>query len=190
MKHVIDISCILLALIFLTSCAFVKEPVLGTTDQEELNHEQLLELNDDELIQAILDQIYKKTASLDSKEELLILNDYERNFYMAFWFDSEVCWDGSYFYFLNFSDSYLPYAVESLKNVGAADHAQLFADFCKENDLDFNDPKVINFKENEKEYEKMIDVFDEFDTAYYELLENEPMDPILAEYIRSNIDQF
>jgi len=195
MKHNIRILCVFVVLaalcMMLTACA--SSGIKNHDDIEsnkKISSVDLSDLDDDELIEAVMDNIYYKTASVDASMELDVLNQYERNFYMAFWFDSEVLWDGLYFYFWNFSDTYLPYAEDALVAVGAIPHAELFAEFCEENQIKIDDPVVKNFRNNEYLFKNNEEAFYEFDSKYYDLIEMMPIEPLLASYIRDNIENF
>ena len=86
--------------------------------------------------------------------------------------------------------AYLPYTESSLTAVGATSHAKLFTDFCDENQININDEAVKNFRDNEDIFKKKMGTFDEFDTEYYSLVENDPIEPLLAEYVRNNVEHF
>lgn len=189
----IVIACIILCSVF-TACMpsylkdFINDASAEPTPPAPVD---LSSLEDSALIQAVLDNIYYKTIDCSSREEELpLLNEYERNFYVAFWFDSEVQWDGLYYYFYNCGYAYLPYTESSLTAVGATSHAKLFTDFCDENQININDETVKNFRDNEDIFKKKMGTFDEFDTEYYSLVENDPIEPLLAEYVRNNVEHF
>ena len=77
-----------------------------------------------------------------------------------------------------------PYVSQSLAEIGAAEYQRLYDDFIADNDIDISGLDEI-------EYEDMYDMypFDDFDDDYYELYGRQPLETMLAAYIRAYIDE-
>ena len=73
---------------------------------------------------------------------------------------------------------------KSLDEIGAVEYQRLYDDFIADNDIDISSL-------DETEYEDMYDMypFDEFDDTYYRLYSRQPLETMLASYIRAHIDE-
>ena len=98
-------------------------------------------------------------------------------------FDMEVQCGGLCQFFYNDCEE-APYVSQSLAEIGAAEYQRLYDDFIADNDIDIS-------RLDEIEYEDMYDMypFDDFDDDYYELYGRQPLETMLAAYIRAYIDE-
>lgn len=110
-------------------------------------------------------------------------NDAQRVVYTVAEFDMEVQCGGLCQFFYNDCEE-APYVSQSLAEIGAAEYQRLYDDFIADNDIDISGLDEI-------EYEDMYDVypFDDFDDDYYELYGRQPLETMLAAYIRAYIDE-
>lgn len=84
-----------------------------------------------------------------------------------------------------------PELEEALSQVGAESFRKLFHNFVTENDIDVTqlDSFVIHSAEEFVAQNERYP-FDEFDEAYYELYEREPLDALCTAYIRRHLGDF
>lgn len=110
-------------------------------------------------------------------------NDAQRVVYTVAEFDMEVQCGGLCQFFYNDCEE-APYVSQSLAEIGAAEYQRLYDDFIADNDIDISELDEI-------EYEDMYDMypFDDFDDDYYELYGRQPLETMLAAYIRAYIDE-
>lgn len=110
-------------------------------------------------------------------------NDAQRVVYTVAEFDMEVQCGGLCQFFYNDCEE-APYVSQSLAEIGAAEYQRLYDDFIADNDIDIS-------RLDEIEYEDMYDMypFDDFDDDYYELYGRQPLETMLAAYIRAYIDE-
>ena len=110
-------------------------------------------------------------------------NDAQRVVYTVAEFDMEVQCGGLWQFFYNDCEE-APYVSQSLAEIGAAEYQRLYDDFIADNDIDISGLDEI-------EYEDMYDMypFDDFDDDYYELYGRQPLETMLAAYIRAYIDE-
>lgn len=94
-------------------------------------------------------------------------------------------------FFVNSSREVAPYILECLEVIGATAYAELLSDFVIKNDISLNDLGSF-ITEDIDEYEEQTEryPFDEFDDAYYELYEKEPLERFLLEYVKKNLKDF
>ncbi len=107
-------------------------------------------------------------------------NDAQRVVYTVAEFDMEVQCGGLCQFFYNDCEE-APYVSQSLAEIGAAEYQRLYDDFIADNDIDIS-------RLDEIEYEDMYP-FDDFDDDYYELYGRQPLETMLAAYIRAHIDE-
>lgn len=111
------------------------------------------------------------------------LNDAQKTVYAVAEFDMEVqCGGLCQFLYNDYEEA--PYVSSSLAKIGADEYQKLYDSFIEGNDIDIS-------RLDEIEYEDMYDMypFDEFDDAYYELYGRQPLETMLAAYIREHIDE-
>lgn len=110
-------------------------------------------------------------------------NDAQRVVYTVAEFDMEVQCGGLCQFFYNDCEE-APYVSQSLAEIGAAEYQRLYDDFIADNDIDISGLDEI-------EYEDMYDMypFNDFDDDYYELYGRQPLETMLAAYIRAHIDE-
>lgn len=111
------------------------------------------------------------------------LNDAQKVVYAIAELDMEVQCGGLCQFFYNDCEE-VSYVSKSLAEIGAAGYQKLYDDFIDDNNIDISGLDEI-------EYEDLYDMypFDDFDDAYYELYERQPLETILAAYIREHIDE-
>lgn len=114
-----------------------------------------------------------------------------RAIYTVECFDREVQNGGLCQYFVNASRETAPELEEALSQVGAESFRTLFHDFITEHDIDvtqlerFAIHSADQFADQARRYP-----FDDFDEAYYQLYEQEPLDSLCAAYIRRHLGDF
>jgi len=103
--------------------------------------------------------------------------------YTLYLFDLEVQNGGLSQFFLNSSGEFAPFVPSALLSVEADEYEALLAHFLDETDLDL---KNLEDCDNEK-YNA---AYGEFDDRYYVLYESQPLDEMVAAYIREHADMF
>ena len=148
-----------------------------------MTNEELLNLSDDELFEAVNVICY-----LDIDDEKIdSINACKRVLFTVINFDAEVNNGGLCQFFVNSSRISAPYVSESLGAINALKTKKLFDDFIRENDIDLENLEsfiiddLSEFEEQNNRYP-----FDDFDNAYYEI---EDINKLLVSYARENIDK-
>lgn len=150
-----------------------------------LTASELEKLDDSALIEALDTTLYFDVTgeSIDS------INDKQRvvstilNYYL------EIQNGGLCQFFVNSSRSFAPYVLISLKQIGADEMFELFNNFISNNDIrldfldDFEIYNVDDFKEQYKRYP-----FEAFDDSFMKLYENNPLEKLLLNFVRQNIE--
>lgn len=148
---------------------------------KSMSNEQLLELSEDELYDAV-----SCVCSLDIDDDKLdSANELQRAFYVVNYFDLEVNNGGLCQFFVNSSRVCAPYVSKSLEIIGALKTKKLFDRFVADNKIDLEnlDSFIIidvdEFKTQKKRYP-----FDDFDNFYYE---TEEIHKLLISFAKKNI---
>ena len=136
-----------------------------------------------ENIEDLSDYALVEEAYFGLGDDFEAFNDAQRVVYTVAEFDMEVQCGGLCQFFYNDCEE-APYVSQSLAEIGAAEYQRLYDDFIADNDIDISGLDEI-------EYEDMYDVypFDDFDDDYYELYGRQPLETMLAAYIRAYIDE-
>ena len=154
-----------------------------------MNAEEFLKLTDEDLVVMMNIRIDKQMDDAEPEECLELLDGAKKVFYVAAYFEQEICNGGLCQFFVNSSRVLAPLVGESLKAIGAKEYNELYNDFVNENKIDLTD--LSSFITNDADnYEKQYDRYDfeKFDNAFCELLEEKSLDSILAKYVRENME--
>ena len=136
-----------------------------------------------ENIEGLSDYDLVEEAYFGLGDDFKALNDAQKVVYTVAEFDMEVqC--GGLCQFLYNDCGEAAYVSKSLDEIGAVEYQRLYDDFIADNDIDISSL-------DETEYEDMYDMypFDEFDDTYYRLYSRQPLETMLASYIREHIDE-
>ncbi len=134
----------------------------------------LLDNEINNLYEELLGKVYNE---ITFEEDLSLLDENERVFYVLYTFDLEWCNGGLCQFFSNSSGEFAPYISDYLKIVGAIEHKKLYDDFIKENKINVNDLSFFK-TEDLNEYQDIVNAypFEDFDDEFSDLEE-------LADYI-------
>lgn len=134
----------------------------------------LLDNEINNLYEELLGKVYNE---ITFEEDLSLLDENERVFYVLYTFDLEWCNGGLCQFFSNSSGEFAPYISDYLKIVGAIEHKKLYDDFIKENEINVNDLSFFKI-EDLNEYQDIVNAypFEDFDDEFSDLEE-------LADYI-------
>lgn len=129
----------------------------------------------------IYDKICDKAYNPQIKDDdLSLLTQDERIFFVVYTFNTEVLNGGLCQFFVNSSRAYAPLISECLQAVGALSQKQLFDNFIKTNNINLNDLSAFKISSSEEWGEKLkLYPFDDFDDNFEEL------DDILEEFAMS-----
>lgn len=170
---------------------FFQELFKNAKDPFALNPEQLGELSDEELLEALWDRVLAEEEEMEMEEFLTSCGKAKRVFYVIYYFDMEVQNGGLCQYFVNSSRETAPYVSDCLKTIGAEEFDRLLGRFVEANRIDLRDlhsfavRSVKEFEAQTKRYP-----FDDFDDAYYALYEKKPLDKQLVQYVRLHLEEF
>lgn len=173
----------------LTFAEKVKDVVEKSLDYLEMSADELLELSDEELYDAIMERIDEKIADCEDMDEIRdALTDEEFAFYTVDRFKQEVEDGGIDSLFDGSSDDLVPYISECLEIIGADEHKELFDSFVAVND--FASEYIPGFDSGiigsiVSEIDSLTS--DEFDEQFNEL---DDLEDELQDFARDNIDSF
>lgn len=158
-----------------------------------LTSEELKQLPEEELLDAVLARVDIKTEKLEAEHEsfptaISLLSEKERSVYCVNYLDCEVNNGGLCQFFANSSGVTAPFIANSLGTIGALEHKELFEAFVNKYGIDTND--LSSFKSDDVEaflaqYKRFP--FDEYDNAFYKM---KPLRDYLVEFVKENIDAF
>ena len=119
----------------------------------------------------IYDEICDKAYNPQIKDDdLSLLTQDERIFFVVYTFNMEVLNGGLCQFFVNSSRAYAPLISEYLQAVGALSQKQLFDNFIKTNNINLNDLSAFKISSSEEWGEKLkLYPFDDFDDNFEEL---------------------
>ncbi len=120
-------------------------------------------------------------------EDISLLTDNEKIFYVLYTFDMEFQNGGLCQFFVNSSRNFAPYVSEYLEKVGAIEHKKLFDNFIKSNDINLNDLSFFIIDDLDF-YEEKCNAypFDDFDDEFSELPE---LIKILEEFLNDILNK-
>ena len=154
-----------------------------------MSSDELSNLSDDDLFEAVLIRTGSKVDSFESPEEgIKALNDKERIFYAVSSLDLELDNGGLCQFFANSSREVASMVSECMRYIGADEHSKLYDDFICKYDIDVNDLSSFD-SETEEEFSKQYEryPFDEFDDEFCYI---EPLQDYLIKFIKENIKDF
>lgn len=157
----------------------------------EMSTEELLELNDLELYNAISLKLQQEERNMDVEEVLAKFTGAKRVSYVVQYYFMEVNNGGLCQYFVNSSRLTAPYILEGLKTIGADPYYEQLKQFIDENQIDLNDLDSFII-EDVDEFETQLGryPFDEFDDQFYTLEEEYGVEEYLSRYVREHIQEF
>ena len=141
--------------------------------------------------EALWDCVSFRLSQQDGAQVLAEESLPRRAIYTVECFDREVQNGGLCQYFVNSSRETAPELEEALSQVGAESFRILFHDFVTEHEIDvtqlerFAIHSADQFAAQARRYP-----FDDFDEAYYQLYEQEPLDGLCAAYVRQHLGDF
>lgn len=198
-KKLISITVAIICCLSLTGCSAlkekltfaekVKEVVEKGLDYLEMSGDELLELADGELYEAINERIDEKIADCEDMDEIRDeLTEEEFAFYTVNRFKEEVEENGIDALFDGSSDDLVPLISECLDVIGADEHKELYDTFVAVND--FASEVIPGFDKGIigsvlSGIESLTS--DEFDEQFEELPD---LEDALQDYARDNIDNF
>lgn len=167
---------------------FEKRPIYKVLTADIINN-----IKDDDLEQAIIDNIQSKFNADYSNEEDIVRNLSlgQRAFYVTWLLEAEVNNGGFNQFYFNSSGQLADLAEDSFKIIGAVKFADLVKqansiyDDIKDDLEKFNDGTIESFS---KSYEQ--NPLNELDDKFYKLYKDEPLGQIRIEYIRENVNEF
>ena len=157
----------------------------------EMGFEELSVLSDDELLEALTTRMIAEEGNMEVEECLQQFKGAKRIFYVVNYFDMEVQNGGLCQFFVNSSRNVAPYILECLNTIGASQYEKMLSEFVTEHGISMDNldsfiiDDVDEFEEQTQRYP-----FDDFDDAYYELYEKEPLDRMLVNYAKNNLKDF
>lgn len=155
----------------------------------KMSAEELLQLSDDELFDAVWARTEKAVSTKDDLlEGFNFLNEEQRIFYAVFLLEFEVNNGGLCQFFVNPSRIVAPFVSEYMEIIGAKEHKELYDTFIEKHQIDISDLSSFDTEtidEFQNQYERYP--FDEYDDAFYEL---EPLQNHLTEFIKGHIEKF
>lgn len=153
--------------------------------------EQLAQLTNRELLQALSARILVEEAHMETKECLRTFKGAKRVFYIVNYFDMEIQNGGLCQFFVNSSREVAPYVLECLEVIGANEYKMLLHEFTTKNRISlvdlksFNTDDIADYEAQTKRYP-----FDDFDDAYSALNEKKPLEVLLLKYSKKNLQDF
>lgn len=156
-----------------------------------MTKEELGSLPDEELMDALSTILLNREGEMDVEECLQEFCGAVKISYIVNYFDMEVQNGGLCQYFVNSSRMTAPYILECMDVIGAVCYKDLLEKFISENDISLDDLDSF-ITEDIKDYQKQVKryPFDDFDDAYYELYEDDPLEQYLLEYVRKHLEEF
>lgn len=154
---------------------------------------ELKELSTDDLFEAITERMSIEEEKYDYETNVCLnmFKNAKRVFYIVNYFDMEVQNGGLCQFFVNSSREIAPYLIECLHEIHAYDYEKLLSDFINTHhiSLDALDSFIID---DIDDYENQTEryPFDDFDDAYYDLYEKNPLQDLLCEYIQKHLEDF
>ena len=167
---------------------FSKKKTYQTMTIEEF---KLLSSND--LFDIIQNQMMTEEERCDFDPNVCLreFSGAKRIFYIVNYFDMEVQNGGLCQFFVNSSRIVAPFILESLHSIEAYDYEALLSSFINKHHISLN--QLDSFITDDiDEYEQQTEryPFDDFDDAYYELYESNPLQHLLTKYIKKHIEEF
>ena len=156
-----------------------------------MSYDDLCLLSDDELKEAISIRMTGAERHLEVEECVSTFEGAKKIYYIVNYFDMEVQNGGLCQYSVNSSRLTAPYILDSLQKIGAISYYQLLSNFINQNNIHLDDLDSFIIEDiDEFEMQTKRYPFDNFDNAYYELYEKEPLENLLFEYSKHNLKDF
>ena len=155
--------------------------------------EELLELSDENLLDAVLIRITNKINRNESQiAGVKCLSEEQRIFYSVVCFQKQINKGGLCQFFINTSRVVAPMLSDYLKAIKAPKHKKIYDAFVKNNKIDLEDLSsfaIEYYQDYDTEYDerKKRYPFDDFDKEFYKL---GSLEKHLFKYIRENISNF
>lgn len=158
---------------------------------QEMSIDELKQLDNDELMEALQNRMLHEEEKMDVEECLHTFENTKRVFYIVNYFDMEVQNGGLCQYFVNSSRLTAPYILECLHTIQATSYEMLLKNFIMKHQISLNDLSsfiIDDVDEYEKQFERYP--FDDFDDAYYQCYENDPLEKYLLDYSKEHLNDF
>lgn len=157
---------------------------------DTMSAEELIALPDDELVHAVIDRADAKHGG-NAAEETGKLSEPERWAYVAARYDMEFMNGGLCQYFANSSRFTAPYLADALYAIGANKTQRHFSDFVTKHGIDvaelgmFAGDSHTEYLKNTQRYP-----FDEFDETCAAINEDENLQALIEQYVRTHLSVF
>jgi len=164
-------------------------------DKEKLflsmSYQELKDLDDELLFEALSCRILNEEESMDVDECLDTFKGAKRVFYIVNYFDMEVQNGGLCQFFVNSSRMVAPYILNCLHEINAIEYETLLNGFISKHDISLNNLDSFILDDID-DYEKQVEryPFDDFDDKYYDLYEEHPLEKYLLEYCKKYLNEF
>lgn len=157
----------------------------------KMSVDDLRGLSDEELKEALWERILAEEDDLEVIECLHKFRGAKRIYYVVNYFDMEVQNGGLCQFFVNSSKDVAPYILKCLRIIDAVSYEKLLKEFVETHKIklteleSFDIDDIDDYEEQTKRYP-----FDDFDDAYYELYEREPLEDMLIAYAKQHLEDF
>lgn len=171
----------------------VREEMKKIENYKNMSVDELKKLSDEELREALSERLMAEEDKYgwEVNECLHGFKGAKRVYYIVNYFDMEVQNGGLCQFFVNSSREVAPYILKCLRMIEALSYEKLLREFVEKYDIDLRELESFIVEEIE-DYEAQTEryPFDDFDNAYYELYEKEPLEDILLAYAKQNLGDF
>ena len=148
----------------------------------KMSSEEIKNLPDDELCDAVIRRISCKADEYDEYEILTELTDTEFTVYVITRFNNEIENGGLCQFFSNSSNAVAPYVSKRLEIIGANEYKELYDTFVGKYNFDLN-----NLSEFETDdVDEFVDFYDKYDFEEFDNNELPPLADYLNKYILAN----
>jgi Sec-independent protein translocase protein TatA len=166
---------------------------MNRTIYKELTTEIIDSIDDNDLEQVVIDNIYEQVGSDYEKEfeNAKKLTKAQQAMFSVWWVEAEVNNGGFNQFYFNSSGQYAQMAVEGFELFGASKFADLMRQANqiynenKERLEEFDDGTMESFSASYKE-----NPLNDLDTEFYELYDTEPLNKLRIAYIRKHLSEF
>ena len=160
----------------------INDTTSGNSSYSQMTVDELKALDDDDFYEAIWFRVIDKLDYEDYDNETKHLNEYEKTFHILADFEYELGNGGLCQYLCNSEERYSDELCQLMKEFGCDELEKEYSAFVETLDL-----KKLNY-----DFDKAIKVypFEDFDEKFYEVYEKKPLQEILVDYARENVEQF
>lgn len=171
----------------------VREEMKKIDNYIKMDVEELRALSDDDLREALSERLLaeEERRGMEVSECLHEFKGAKRIYYIVNYFDMEVQNGGLCQFFVNSSREVAPYILKCLHTINALSYEVLLKEFVDKHGINLTELDsfiVDDIDDYEAQTERYP--FDDFDDAYYELYENEPLEDMLLAYAKQHLEDF